>query len=122
MNQSIEELAPVRWKVGVVSPHSSHYRRFDSCRIQVFQVLLLDGENTGEQNQSLRDARNLVITDEQFQKFLERHRGQACLVPEDNEAMRDSYLNLDEEMRYVVATFISPFDKRKVLTPSFQAF
>lgn len=68
---------------------------------QVFQVLLLDGENTGESSNSLRDGRNLVITDEQFKLFLERHKDQRSLVPEDNEAMKDSYLNLDEEMRLV---------------------
>ena len=66
---------------------------------QVFQVLLLDSENTGAETGSLRDARNLVITTEQFQAFLARHTAQDCLVPEDNEAMKDSYLNLDEQMR-----------------------
>lgn len=66
---------------------------------QVFQVLLLDSENTGAETGSLRDARKLVITKEQFQAFLARHASQKCLVPEDNEAMKDSYLNLDERMR-----------------------
>jgi radical S-adenosyl methionine domain-containing protein 2 len=69
--------------------------------VQVFQVLLLDGENTGDKSNSLRDGRDLVITDEQFQAFLDRHKAQKSLVPEDNEAMKDSYLNLDEEMRLV---------------------
>jgi radical S-adenosyl methionine domain-containing protein 2 len=63
-------------------------------------VLLLDGENTGDPTRSLRDARNLVISDEQFKAFLERHAQQSSLVPEDNAVMRDSYLNLDEKMRY----------------------
>lgn len=67
---------------------------------QVFQVLLLDSENTGAETGSIRDARNLVITKAQFEAFLERHSFQKCLVPEDNEAMRDSYLNMDERMRY----------------------
>ncbi|TFK75025.1 radical SAM enzyme, partial [Pluteus cervinus] len=81
MNEAIEQLAPSRWKV--------------------FQVLLLDGENTGEETGSIRDARHLTISNEQFQSFLNRHQGQSCLVPESNEAMRDSYLNLDEEMRFL---------------------
>lgn len=68
----------------------------------MFQVLLLDSENTGQATGSLRDARDLVITDEQFRAFLDRHKNQRCLVPESNEVMRDSYLNLDEEMRYVL--------------------
>lgn len=70
---------------------------------QVFQVLLLDSENTGAETGSLRDARKLVITKDQFQAFLDRHALQKCLVPEDNDAMKDSYLNLDEEMRLVVS-------------------
>jgi radical S-adenosyl methionine domain-containing protein 2 len=69
------------------------------CFEQVFQVLLLDSENTGEDTGSLRDARDLVITDEQFQAFLDMHKCQSSLVPENNESMKDSYLNLDEEMR-----------------------
>jgi radical S-adenosyl methionine domain-containing protein 2 len=62
----------------------------------------LDGENTGKDTGSIRDARGLVITDEQFQAFLDRHKHQSSLVPESNEVMKDSYLLLDEEMRYVV--------------------
>ncbi|KAG8733653.1 Radical S-adenosyl methionine domain-containing protein 2 [Ceratobasidium sp. 414] len=81
MNESITQLAPFRWKV--------------------FQVLLLEGENNGTENGALRDARDLLITKEQFQSFLDRHKEQACLVPEDNDAMRDSYLLLDEEMRFL---------------------
>ncbi|KIM40967.1 hypothetical protein M413DRAFT_28071 [Hebeloma cylindrosporum] len=65
---------------------------------QVFQVLLLDGENFGPE--AIRDAREVVIK-EQFQAFLKRHEEQACLVPEDNDAMENSYLLLDEYMRSV---------------------
>jgi len=67
---------------------------------QVFQVLLLDGENVGPE--ALRDARKLVITKEQFQAFLKRHEQQACLVPEDNHTMENSYLLLDEYMRRAI--------------------
>ncbi|KAF9475013.1 hypothetical protein BDN70DRAFT_996711 [Pholiota conissans] len=81
MNDNITSLAPSRWKV--------------------FQVLLLDGENTGDGSNSRHDGRDLVITDEQFRAFLERHRAQKSLVPEDIEAMKDSYLLLDEEMRFL---------------------
>ena len=99
MNSSIEEISPIRWKVRTETLN----RSLDSltCREQVFQVLLLDGENTGKDTGSLRDARELVITDEQFQAFLDRHKHQSSLVPESNEVMKDSYLLLDEEMRYV---------------------
>lgn len=71
---------------------------------QVFQVLLLDSENTGAETGSLRDARNLIITNEQFKAFLDRHASQKCMVPEDNDAMKDSYLNLDEKMRLTLDT------------------
>ncbi|KAF8659857.1 hypothetical protein AX16_001741 [Volvariella volvacea WC 439] len=81
MNECIEQLDPFRWKV--------------------FQVLLLDGENTGAETGSLRDGRKLVINDAQFQAFIDRHLSQACLVPENNRSMKDSYLNLDEEMRFL---------------------
>jgi radical S-adenosyl methionine domain-containing protein 2 len=81
MNDQLEQIEPFRWKV--------------------FQVLLLDSENTGAETGSLRDARNLTITKEQFKAFLERHASQTCMVPEDNDSMKDSYLNLDEKMRFL---------------------
>ncbi|KAG6372481.1 hypothetical protein JVT61DRAFT_7584 [Boletus reticuloceps] len=81
MNDQIQEVDPIRWKV--------------------FQVLLLDSENTGPGSNSLRDARHLTVTGEQYQAFLDRHAQQPSLVPEDNNAMKDSYLLLDEKMRFL---------------------
>ena len=75
------------------------------CFEQVFQVLLLDSENTGKDTGSLRDARSLVITDEQFQAFLAMHKSQSSLVPESNVSMKDSYLNRDEGMWYATTPF-----------------
>lgn len=72
------------------------------CRWKVFQCLLIGGENCGED--SLRHAESFVITDEQFRSFLDRHSGVSCLVPESNEKMRDSYLILDERMRFLDCT------------------
>jgi len=114
MSYAIEELAPFRWKVSSTADirlTSAHQR------LQVFQVLLLDGENTGVENGSLRDARDLVITDEQFRSFLKRHSHLDCLVPEDNDAMRDSYLLLDEKMRSVCAVRASFVNVDRQLTP-----
>ncbi|XP_063040197.1 S-adenosylmethionine-dependent nucleotide dehydratase RSAD2 [Engraulis encrasicolus] len=79
MAENISQLNPVRWKV--------------------FQCLLIAGENVGED--SLREAERFVISDQQFQDFLDRHRSITCLVPESNEKMRDSYLILDEYMRFL---------------------
>ncbi|XP_051238392.1 radical S-adenosyl methionine domain-containing protein 2 [Dicentrarchus labrax] len=79
MGENITRIGPVRWKV--------------------FQCLLIDGENAGET--ALREAERFVISDQQFQEFLERHSSVSCLVPESNEKMRNSYLILDEYMRFL---------------------
>ena len=78
MNAHIEKLKPYRWKV--------------------FQCLLIDGENAGEK--ALRDARTMVVTSEQFDSFIKRHKKNNP-VPENNEDMRNSYLILDEYMRFL---------------------
>ncbi|XP_063170254.1 S-adenosylmethionine-dependent nucleotide dehydratase RSAD2 [Candoia aspera] len=79
MNEKIKALNPVRWKV--------------------FQCLLIEGENTGEE--ALREAERFIISDEDFEQFLHRHKDLSCLVPESNQKMRDSYLILDEYMRFL---------------------
>lgn len=75
----IQQLEPVRWKV--------------------FQCLLLEGENSGEN--ALRDAEKFYINDEEFNGFLARHSGVNNMVPESNESMCNSYLILDEFMRFL---------------------
>lgn len=79
MIQAITCLAPFRWKV--------------------FQCLLVDSENAGDQ--AVRQAKDLLITDQQFQDFVARHRSLQCLVPESNLLMKSSYLILDEYMRFL---------------------
>jgi hypothetical protein len=74
---------------------------------QVFQCLIIDGENVGED--ALRNAENFVVTDEEFQQFLERHKSVKQLVPESNEAMRYSYLILDEYVRICFASILIIF-------------
>lgn len=51
--------------------------------IQVFQCLLIGGENVGET--ALRQAESMVVSDEEFQSFLKRHASVTCLVPESNQ-------------------------------------
>ncbi|XP_064002829.1 S-adenosylmethionine-dependent nucleotide dehydratase RSAD2 [Pogoniulus pusillus] len=82
MNQQIKALNPIRWKV--------------------FQCLLIEGENCGED--ALREAEKFVISDEEFEEFLTRHKDISCLVPESNQKMKDSYLILDEYMRFLNCT------------------
>ena len=53
--------------------------------LQVFQCLIIDGENAGQE--ALRDAQPFVITDDEFTDFLKRHSHVTCLVPESNEAV-----------------------------------
>uniref|UniRef100_A0A671KHS6 S-adenosylmethionine-dependent nucleotide dehydratase RSAD2 n=1 Tax=Sinocyclocheilus anshuiensis TaxID=1608454 RepID=A0A671KHS6_9TELE len=63
MTEQITALNPVRWKV--------------------FQCLIIEGENAGEN--SLREAEKFIISDQQFQDFLDRHQSVKCLVPESNQ-------------------------------------
>ncbi len=79
MNEQINELQPFRWKV--------------------LQCLLIEGENWGEK--SLRDATKMVVSQEKFDSFIERHKKNKFIVPESNKLMKDSYLILDEEMRFL---------------------
>ena len=79
MNEPIKRIAPFRWK----------------C----FQVLIVEGEN--DCNQTLRDAREFAISDEEFNRFCQAHSHNRCFVPEGNNVMRSSYLLLDEYMRFL---------------------
>ncbi|KAI9162985.1 Radical S-adenosyl methionine domain-containing protein [Paramyrothecium foliicola] len=79
MVSNIEKLAPFRWKV--------------------FQCLLVAGENEDESR--LRDARNFLVTDYQWQVFCDKHKHLSCYVPEDNTSMASSYLLLDEYMCFL---------------------
>lgn len=53
---------------------------------QVFQCLLIEGENSGED--ALREAERFVISDKEFEAFLDRHKDVSCLVPESNQKVR----------------------------------
>ncbi|KAH6605542.1 hypothetical protein Trco_004695 [Trichoderma cornu-damae] len=79
MNEHVRALQPFRWK----------------C----FQVLIVAGEN--DSDETLRNAHQLTISDDEFDRFCQRHRNQASLVPESNRLMASSYLILDEYMRFL---------------------
>jgi radical S-adenosyl methionine domain-containing protein 2 len=79
MTQPITEFQPFRWKA--------------------FQCLVVTGENDNEQRK--RDARSFLVTDEQWKVFCDRHKHLKCFVPESNKLMKDSYLVLDEYMRFL---------------------
>uniref|UniRef100_A0A1I8F9P5 Photolyase/cryptochrome alpha/beta domain-containing protein n=1 Tax=Macrostomum lignano TaxID=282301 RepID=A0A1I8F9P5_9PLAT len=92
----------VAFKINTVEDMADQILDLNPCRWKVFQCLLIGGENCGED--SLRHAETFVVTDEQFRSFLDRHSRVECLVPESNEKMRDSYLILDERMRFLDCT------------------
>ena len=54
---------------------------------QVFQCLLIEGENCG--TDALRQAQKFVISDDEFNHFVERHSKLSCLVPESNEKVNE---------------------------------
>lgn len=73
-------LKPIRWKV--------------------FQCLLIEGENWGENcisEKKLRNAQSMVVSDEDFNNYVQRNQC-AIIVPENNTITRNSYLILDERM------------------------
>ena len=51
--------------------------------LQVFQCLLIGGENAG--NEALRHAESFVVSQEDFNSFLNRHKSVSSLVPESND-------------------------------------
>ncbi|XP_061182379.1 S-adenosylmethionine-dependent nucleotide dehydratase RSAD2-like [Saccostrea echinata] len=92
---------------------SEHIAELSPCRWKVFQCLLIGGENVGEN--AIRNAENMVVTSEEFQAFCERHRDISCLVPESNVQMKDSYLILDEYMRFLDCTRGNKDPSRSIL-------
>lgn len=86
MTSTIENLDPFRWKV--------------------FQVLPVEGENDAKDTETRldkrkRNANNVLITDEQFASFCDRHKHLPCFVPESNDLMASSYLIIDEYLRFL---------------------
>ena len=80
---------------------SDFVRDLDPKRWKVFQVLILKNENSGGPGE-LRDARNLQVTSDQFTSFVKRHdEFKDVLVPEPNNVMQNSYLLLDEKLRFL---------------------
>jgi len=77
MHVLVRQLRPMRWKV--------------------FQVLAIEGQNDG-------DVEPLLISAEQFESFVERHRNLHTEglgpIAEDNDAMTDSYAMLDPLGRF----------------------
>ncbi|KAI2620819.1 hypothetical protein GGS21DRAFT_412897 [Xylaria nigripes] len=81
-------------------------RKLDPFRWKVFQVLYVEGENdANEEDLTLskrkRNAKKLLISDEQFREFCEKHQHLDSFVPEPNSLMASSYLILDEYLCFL---------------------
>ena len=86
MSSTIQDLQPFRWKV--------------------FQVLFVEDENDASTSDTIlderkRDARALLISQEQFEVFCGKHRHLDAFVPEPNDLMASSYLILDEYLCFL---------------------
>jgi radical S-adenosyl methionine domain-containing protein 2 len=80
---------------------SEQVRKLDPKRWKAFQVLILEHENSGRPGE-LKDARPLKISKDQYNSFIDRHSEfDQVLIPESNEVMQNSYLLLDEELRFL---------------------
>ncbi|XP_037041169.1 radical S-adenosyl methionine domain-containing protein 2-like [Bradysia coprophila] len=79
LSQNIALLNPFRWK----------------C----FQVLPVDTENVGQI--AKRDCSEFLITDDEFGEFCRRHQHLPCFVPVSNVVMKNSYIILDEYLRFL---------------------
>eukprot|EP01006_Ploeotia_vitrea_P039896 TRINITY_DN66386_c0_g1_i2.p1 TRINITY_DN66386_c0_g1~~TRINITY_DN66386_c0_g1_i2.p1 ORF type:complete len:344 (-),score=52.81 TRINITY_DN66386_c0_g1_i2:157-1188(-) len=99
MSTEMSFLKPVRWKL--------------------FQCLLIDNENNkGATPDAVRDARPFVVTKDAFDNFVTRHRKAAPslnIVPEDNTTMKDSYLIMDEKLRFLNCTSGSKVPGKPIL-------
>ena len=77
-----------------------YIKKLNPDRWKCFQVLMVKGEN--EDSTKLRDVTKFQITDDEFKKFIERHKKEIkCLIEESNNTMKSSYLILDEKMRFL---------------------
>ncbi|KAI0442820.1 hypothetical protein F4803DRAFT_550689 [Xylaria telfairii] len=81
-------------------------QQLDPFRWKVFQVLFVEGENDAEDedvylSKRKRNARKLLISDEEFETFCNKHRHLKSFVPEPNSLMASSYLILDERLCFL---------------------
>lgn len=100
---------------------SARVELIDPKRWKVFQALVLEGENSGGPGE-LRDARSLVVTREQYDAFVDRHAPRfPQLIPEPNDVMQNSYLLLDEELRFLDCSGGGKVPSRSILKVGVEA-
>jgi radical S-adenosyl methionine domain-containing protein 2 len=62
-----------------------------------------------------RNVTPFLISSEEFNSFLDRHRELECMVPENNDEMRDSYLMVDERMCFLDSSKGAKIPSRSIL-------
>ena len=92
----------IRFKINTVVCQPNKHERMDIAplrpdRWKVFQCMLIDGENAGPH--ALADGARMVVSDDEFRAFVQRHADVPQMVPEDNQTMRNSYIIMDEDLR-----------------------
>ena len=87
---------------------SSQITSLNPSRWKCFQVLSVTGENDSEK--TLRNVNPMLISDEEFRGFCDRHKSVKVLVPENNSTMKSSYLLLDEKMCFLNQNVGQPTD------------
>ena len=115
MGKEVSELAPIRWKVfQCLSIYAEN--EGPGALKQVSFVDLVNSPNSYSKiwavdltnihcasslSSFVKQVEPFLISDEEFEDFVSRHRKSVpnLIVPENNDAMRNSYLILDEYMR-----------------------
>ncbi|KAI1188480.1 hypothetical protein F5B17DRAFT_451742 [Nemania serpens] len=82
-------------------------QKLNPFKFKAFQALYVEGENDAEENdvelnKRKRNAKKLLISNEQFKVFCDKHRHLESFVPEPNSIMASSYLILDEALREIL--------------------
>ena len=98
---------------------SYHARRLDPVRWKVFQCLPIEAENMGPG--ALRQVEPFLVTEEEWQTFITNHHDITVMVQESNEKMRNSYLILDEYMRFLDNTEGKKEPSKSILDVGVQA-
>ena len=88
-------------------------------RWKVFQCLPIEAENMGPG--ALRQVEPFLVTEEEWQTFLTTHHHITVMVQESNEKMRNSYLILDEYMRFLDNTEGKKEPSKSILDVGVQA-
>ena len=85
---------------------SSIVSELEPCRWKCFQVLVVEDENDASETSvntdpRKRNAKELLISDQQYEAFCDKHKHVANFVPESNGVMASSYLILDEYLCFL---------------------